>query len=333
MSSHSSPYAGICDFGCAATAGVIGRTSAFPMDTIKTVSSVTHGASVKPDIMTAVRTIHASDGCLGFYRGLGISCVASAPGVALYISSYEHAKDYLKGLQEGEGKRHHIPDPALHVAAGLFAEAVSCIIWVPMDVVKERLQSQHSGVEGRYRSSWHGLSTLFRLEGIRGMYKGYFSTLGSFGPFSAVYFMAFEEAKDYLDSRKRHSGSQWRVLDKTDEITATETALAAAAANVTACVVVNPLEVCKTRYQVHRAILETKGGVVQPTTQFRDSMNWGSMLSALRWSLRNEGLTELWTRGLLARICFQTPSAAITFGCYSMMHKRWCSHLASSEAA
>ncbi|CAN0434764.1 unnamed protein product, partial [Scytosiphon promiscuus] len=101
----------------------------------------------------------------------------------------------------------------------------SCVVYVPVDVVKERLQVQRSpsrnsaatgspsapnraagaasgvarGVgEGAmlplYRGSADTLKTILRTEGLRGIYKGYLATVASFGPFSALYFMFYEQA-------------------------------------------------------------------------------------------------------------------------------------------
>jgi hypothetical protein len=37
------------------------------------------------------------------------------------------------------------------------------------------------------------MRTIMRQEGYRGLYKGYFATLFSYGPFSAIYFAWYEE--------------------------------------------------------------------------------------------------------------------------------------------
>jgi hypothetical protein len=39
----------------------------------------------------------------------------------------------------------------------------------------------------------HALRSIFREEGVRGVYRGYGATLFSFGPFSALYFVFYEE--------------------------------------------------------------------------------------------------------------------------------------------
>jgi hypothetical protein len=41
----------------------------------------------------------------------------------------------------------------------------------PQDVVKQRLQVQRNNEAIRYRNSFHGVTTIFREEGIRGLYR------------------------------------------------------------------------------------------------------------------------------------------------------------------
>lgn len=79
--------------------------------------------------------------------------------------------------------------------------------------MKERLQVQraipniisisnsHAGdvPRTRYNGSWHAVRTIFREEGVKGVYRGYGATLFSFGPFSAFYFLFYEKVTtDFL---------------------------------------------------------------------------------------------------------------------------------------
>ena len=83
------------------------------------------------------------------------------------------------------------------LTAGFGAEAISCVMWVPIDVTKERLQVQSVLPKGsrRYTSSAHAFTTILQREGLGGLYRGYAATLQSFGPFSALYFATYEQSK------------------------------------------------------------------------------------------------------------------------------------------
>lgn len=118
--------------------------------------------------------------------------LGSAPATCLYLTSYEVAKDSLTARSELCADHPSL----LYLGAGMAAEAVSCVLWVPIDVIKERMQMQKPGASGGaiyYRNTLHAAQTILRTEKLRGLYKGYGATLLSFGPFSALYFMFYEK--------------------------------------------------------------------------------------------------------------------------------------------
>ena len=89
------------------------------------------------------------EGARSFYKGLGASLIFTGPAITLYLTSYEYCKKklYILGnyLKEKNGdnflSRNLMGETALvHLASGLAAESVSCVFWVPHDVLKERLQ-------------------------------------------------------------------------------------------------------------------------------------------------------------------------------------------------
>lgn len=69
----------------------------------------------------------------------------------------------------------------------------SCGIFLPVDVIKERLQVQDLKRSYKYKGSADAFATIMREEGVRGLYKGYVATIYSFGPFSAIYFALYEK--------------------------------------------------------------------------------------------------------------------------------------------
>lgn len=288
------------DFLCAAAAGCLGRFVTHPLDTLKTVTLSTTLQQESRSYREVARLVFVQDGIRGLYRGVGIACLGSAPAVALYLWSYDAVKSCLIASERlGWGT------PLVHLTSGFAAEAVSCVLWVPIDVIKERLQFQPASLVGRYRGSVDGLRTIMRLEGLNGLYKGYFSTLAAFGPYSGAYFVAYE----YFLKRFNNRGGGGRDA-KTSEPTAAATMLAALLGNAVACTVTNPLEVVKTRRQVQGAML------MNPVSKnvAPDMRVVGSYTSV------RTGLIDLWKRegvsgyfrGLGSRVLYSAPNAAIT---------------------
>ncbi|GMF13779.1 unnamed protein product [Phytophthora lilii] len=126
------------------------------------------------------------------------------------------------------------------------AEALSCVLWVPIDVIKERMQvqGQSSTASGAarkiyYRNTLDAVQTIARTERLSGLYKGYVATLLSFGPFSALYFMFYEKAKAFTQKRLG-----------VEELPAHYTLASAAVAGASASFLTNPLDLIKLRLQV-----------------------------------------------------------------------------------
>lgn len=168
----------------------IGKFVCHPIDTIKakiqvqqTTTSSRFGFVIKD---VAMKTL-AKEGWPGLYRGFGISLIGSVPASGLYFGSYEFFKQKtlkIKYLQER---------PFLtYLAGGMFAETVACIIFVPIDVIKERRQVQSDLKTFTYKSDIDAIRQISKVEGLRGLYKAYGATVISFGPFSALYFMFYE---------------------------------------------------------------------------------------------------------------------------------------------
>eukprot|EP00744_Colponema_vietnamica_P022285 GILI01031996.1.p1 GENE.GILI01031996.1~~GILI01031996.1.p1 ORF type:complete len:306 (-),score=11.67 GILI01031996.1:74-991(-) len=273
-------------------AGTLCRVPTHPLDTCKTVAFASDVGS--SSMVSAAKTIWRREGVAGFYRGVGLTAVAACPGNALYFVAYEWMRDLV------EGSTGNLPRPLLHLWSGFFAEMVSCVVWVPVDVIKERLQSQGPNIALRYRSSWDGLRVCARNEGLRGLYKGYFSTLASFGPFSAVYFTFYEIFTSLL--APVFEGNNF-MLGLT----------AAFAANTTSAFVTNPLELVKTRLQIQRPVLgDAATGFVHTNVH---GYQYTSFIGGLRDIVKVHGVLGLW-RGSLARALHTGPNAALTMGTY-----------------
>lgn len=89
--------------------GIAGTTvdvALYPLDTIKTRLQSSQG-------------FLKAGGFKGVYRGLSITAVGSAPGAALFFSSYEKSKQLLS-------KETSLPNEGVHMIAAMIGETVSC---------------------------------------------------------------------------------------------------------------------------------------------------------------------------------------------------------------
>jgi inorganic pyrophosphatase/solute carrier family 25 iron transporter 28/37 len=151
--------------------GLVGRTLLHPLDTLKSKVQ----ASPRVSLKTVSVDIFAKEGFRGFYRGFPVAAMGSIPGVALYFTTFHFLQDKFEAK-----------NPLIDFGCGFVAEAVSCVFWVPVDVLKER--QQVNAVLGR--------------TSLRQLYKGYWATLAAFGPFSAIYFSLVEQIKQIVTDKE-----------------------------------------------------------------------------------------------------------------------------------
>ena len=280
-------------FLASAAAGLTGRCVCHPMDTVK--AQLQAG---KP----AVWKLRA------LYRGVGVALLGGIPATAIYLNTYDYAKDWLTDRNTS------IPSFAVFLGAGMVAETVSCIIFVPVDVIKERMQVQ--GVRATasakagtyYRNSIDAVKQIARSEGVfRGLYKGYGATLLSFGPFSAIYFALYEglkpEVAQYLSSAASSSSSNGSS-SKSEKGTFVSNLIASASAGAIASWVTNPLDLAKLRMQIARMGEAPSGAAAA-------GLNLDSTAGMLRYVYRSNGLQGLY-RGAFTRIFFHAPNTAVT---------------------
>eukprot|EP00758_Cryptobia_borreli_P001237 Tbor_TRINITY_DN2060_c0_g1::TRINITY_DN2060_c0_g1_i1::g.12067::m.12067 len=284
--------------------GTLCRLPTHPLDTCKTVAFSSDREN--PSFIQTAKRIWKREGFTGFYRGVGITVIGAFPGNALYFVTYDSLKKFSLSFDSSSSELEgvstimsYIPRSFIHLGCGFGAETVSCAIWVPVDVVKERLQSQGPNIQGRYTSSLDGFLTCLRAESIRGLYKGYFSTLASFGPFSAIYFASYE----VFDS----------ILHPFVDEPFMRGMIAALCGNSFSAAVTNPLELIKTRLQIQTPMLRDNNKIA--VSRAVHGYKYHSIRDGLRQIVKDKGVLGLW-RGTLARVAFTGPNAALTMGMY-----------------
>ena len=125
-------------------AGAFAKSITHPIDTIKAKIQV-HTEQAK--IFQVLSSTYNSEGLKGIYRGLPVSVVGSIPGTMLYFGAYEYAKKKLLLLSNFSQSEF-----LMYFIGGMFAETISCLIFVPVDVIKERRQVQNDLKTYAYRS-------------------------------------------------------------------------------------------------------------------------------------------------------------------------------------
>lgn len=77
----------------------------------------------------------------------------------------------------------------------MIAEAISCVFWVPIDILKERMQVQSSLKSYNYKNTFDAVKQIYAKEGFFALYRAYGATLLSFGPFTAINLSLYDKFK------------------------------------------------------------------------------------------------------------------------------------------
>ncbi|KAL7754445.1 S-adenosylmethionine transporter [Sorochytrium milnesiophthora] len=204
-------------------AGTSVDTVLFPLDTIKTRLQSQQG-------------LVASGGFRGIFSGLLPAVIGSAPGAAAFFVTYEYFKTVLTTWMPDENRA-----PGVHMLAASAGEISACVIRVPTEVLKQRLQTR------LYSSTVSAVRTLYQKEGILGFYRGYLSTVLREIPFTCIQFPLYEYLKGYTAYRKG--------LESAQDIASLDAAFCGSLAGGVAAALTTPLDVVKTRI-----MLATKQG-------------------------------------------------------------------------
>jgi len=244
-------------------AGTAVDVALFPIDTIKTRLQAKEG-------------FLKAGGFRGVYNGLSAAAAGSAPGGALFFVAYEQFKNrgqLLVGGPEGSAA------PIVHMTSASLAETVVCLIRVPTENVKQKMQT------GQYSSFSEGVKHIFSSRGLFGFYTGYTTTVLREVPFSFIQFPLYEAFK------RKWSVAQGRQVDPW------QGACCGSLAGGIAGALTTPLDVVKTRLMTSK--VETEAGMV------------GTLLKIYR----EEGLKKLFS-GISARVSFICIGGFVFFGAY-----------------
>ncbi|KAM7063599.1 mitochondrial S-adenosylmethionine carrier protein isoform 4-T4 [Molossus nigricans] len=166
-------------------AGVSVDLILFPLDTIKTRLQSSQG-------------FHKAGGFHGIYAGVASAAIGSFPNAAAFFITYEYVKWFL----HTDSSSYMMP--VKHMLAASAGEVVACLIRVPSEVVKQRAQVSAAS------RTFQIFSNILYQEGIRGLYRGYKSTVLREIPFSLVQFPLWESLKALWSWRQDRVVDPWQ---------------------------------------------------------------------------------------------------------------------------
>ena len=123
--------------------------------------------------------------------GLTSAMLGSFPGAATFWMTYQASKTYVMPYFHGP-----VMEPAGHMICAALADVAVCAVRNPFEVVKQQMQV------GIHTSTVGAVKEIARVEGLRGFYAGYWSTVLREMPFDALQFALYEALKRKWRERK-----------------------------------------------------------------------------------------------------------------------------------
>ncbi|KAK2966488.1 hypothetical protein RJ640_019017 [Escallonia rubra] len=227
-------------------AGGVSRTAVAPLERLKILLQVQNPHSIKySGTVQGLKYIWKTEGVRGLFKGNGTNCARIVPNSAVKFFSYEQASKGILWLYRREsGNEDAELTPLLRLGAGACAGIIAMSATYPMDMVRGRLTVQGATSPQQYRGIAHALSTVYREEGARALYKGWLPSVIGVVPYVGLNFAVYESLKDWL-IKSRPFG----LVEDTELSVPIKLACGAAAGTV-GQTVAYPLDVIRRRMQM-----------------------------------------------------------------------------------
>ncbi|KAL8465213.1 hypothetical protein ACS0TY_034640 [Phlomoides rotata] len=278
-----------------------------PVDTIKTRIQSQAVFTVRKNQISAiqvVRAVWATDGLAGFYRGIAPGVVGSLATGATYFGVIESTKKWI------EESYPSFNNHWAHFISGAIGDTLGSVIYVPCEVMKQRMQVQGSKkywtsvmvkeaslakpgmpIYGYYSGMFQAGCSIWKEQGLKGLYAGYWSTLARDIPFAGLMVTFYEAFKNVTQYGKHKFFPNADFLSNSSF----EGLILGGLSGGLSAFLTTPLDVVKTRLQVQGTTIRYKG--------------WLDVVLKV-WC--GEGVRGMF-RGAVPRITWYVPASALTF--------------------
>ncbi|CAN1839142.1 Solute carrier family 25 member 44 [Linum perenne] len=221
----------------------------YPISVIKTRLQVATKDTGERNAFSVIRGLVKTDGIPGLYRGFGTVITGAVPARIIFLTALETTKvasfKMVESFKLSEASEAAVANGIAGMAASLCSQAV----FVPIDVVSQRLMVQGYSGHEKYKGGLDVARKIIKSDGIRGLYRGFGLSVMTYSPSSAVWWASYGSSQRVI----------WRFLGYgSDAEPATPSgmnivlvqAAGGIIAGATASCITTPLDTIKTRLQV-----------------------------------------------------------------------------------
>eukprot|EP00053_Salpingoeca_punica_P008259 m.74587 g.74587 ORF g.74587 m.74587 type:complete len:304 (+) comp14518_c0_seq1:95-1006(+) len=248
-------------------------------------------------VWTCMRTIMREEGWSSFFRGMMPPLIGVGALNAILFGTFGMTR---RLVQADESQPLTVPQVAV---CGSVAGFFTCIVSAPSELIKVREQMflSKEEVAAGGTSTVKVVRSIVKVQGIPGLFKGFWMTVWRDVPSFGVYFATYEVCCKWLLGEHTETGSSTPMTPKRFAALT----FAGGLAGALAWLAIYPLDVAKTYYQT------------QPLSH---PPTYTSILDTMRKLYARYG-AEVFTRGLGATLLRAFPVNGATFAVYE-----WCMH-------
>ena len=152
--------------------------------------------------MQALKVIFKNEGIRGLQKGLSCAYIYQIGLNGSRLGFYEPIRSVLNKTFYPAMDPHKVQNVAVNVVSGATSGIIGAIMGSPLFLIKTRMQSYSNaiqiGQQTHYTSIWNGLSSIYRAEGFKGLYRGVDAAILRTGAGSSVQLPIYNTAKHFL---------------------------------------------------------------------------------------------------------------------------------------
>ncbi|KAL8161150.1 hypothetical protein V2J09_012639 [Rumex salicifolius] len=275
----------------------------YPVSVVKTRLQVASKDVVEKNAFSVVKSILRNDGVPGLYRGFGTVITGAIPARIIFLTALETTKVAAFKMFEPLNLSEPAKAALANGVAGMMGSLSSQAVFVPIDVVSQKLMVQGYSGHATYTGGLDVVRRVVKADGILGLYRGFGLSVMTYVPSSAVWWASYGSSQRLF----------WRWLTSGNENDGTTPSLSTIVgiqaaggitAGATASCITTPLDTIKTRLQVMRH--GNKHGAVQVVKDLIAQEGWRGFYRGVGprfFSMSAWGTSMILSYEYLKRLC------------------------------
>ncbi|KAK9271770.1 hypothetical protein L1049_002133 [Liquidambar formosana] len=221
----------------------------YPVSVVKTRLQVASRDTVERNTFSVIRGILRTDGIPGLYRGFGTVITGAIPARIIFLTALETTKVAAFRMVEPFKLSEPTQAAVANGIAGMTASLFSQAVFVPIDVVSQKLMVQGYSGHAKYNGGLDVARKVLKSDGIRGFYRGFGLSVMTYSPSSAVWWASYGSSQRIIWRFLGH-GTEPEGAAPSQRTIMLVQATGGIIAGATASFITTPLDTIKTRLQV-----------------------------------------------------------------------------------